>query len=273
MADQLSANPFFWWNQPVAKAADQQWGGLTYSSGKAQGPGELEQLAQQDWQRLIDANRVNQTNAFGGNTSWTQGPDGKWTQQQSFGKGPMGQAVTGLQNQLFGLGTPMDWSQFGPVGTGDQARQQAIDAAYGQATSRLDPQWDKREDRMRTQLMNQGLDAGSEAYKSSMFDLGQQRNDAYSSAMNNAIGQGTAAGDAAFRNNLLSHNQQVTDALRQRGQPIEELGQFQQFLGQPNYFNLGGPNMMGARMAQNQAGGDFWQGLGNLGLGALKLFL
>jgi hypothetical protein len=87
-------------------------------------------------------------------------------------------ASDGISDQMAQLGQPMDWSQFEDVGSGDAARQQAIDAAYGQATSRLDPQWEKREAAARTQLMNQGLDPSSEAFKSQMADMSQQRNDA-----------------------------------------------------------------------------------------------
>jgi hypothetical protein len=91
-----------------------------------------------------------------------------------------------------------------PMADGQQARDQAIGAAYGQATSRLDPQWDKRQEALRTQLLNQGLDPSSEAGRESMHESDLSRNDAYTSAMNSAIGQGQAAGDSVFRNNLAS---------------------------------------------------------------------
>lgn len=208
-----------------------------WSGGGSQGLGE------KDWWQQMQANRPGQTNAFGSTVQWEQTPDGKWVQKQGFG-GPMGQVAGMLQNRLFDLG--------GPVQTGDQARQQAIDAAYGQATSRLDPQWDKREDRMRTQLMNQGLDAGSEAYKSAFFDLGTQRNDAYNQAMYSAIGQGTAAGDSAFRNNMMA-----------REAPLQELGQFRQFLNQPGFSQAGSPNLLGQQQYQDSRNADLWRGIGD----------
>ena len=90
----------------------------------------------------------------------------------------------------------------GALPTGQEARDQAITAAYGQATSRLDPQWDQRQGALTAQLANQGLSTGSipggKAAADAMAAFGRDRNDAYSSAMNGAIGQGTAAGSALF---------------------------------------------------------------------------
>jgi hypothetical protein len=192
------------------------------------------QLAQQ-----TQANRPNQTNAFGSSIGWTQGPDGQWTQSQQFG-GPFAAASQGLQGQAAGnMANPFDFGQFGAVGTGDQARDQAIQGAYTQAASRLDPQWKQREEQQRTQLLNQGLTEDSEAYQNAMGNLGRERNDAYSSAMNGAIAQGTAAGHTAFGDNMQSRQQAIVEALRQRGMPMEELQQLQGFLAQPG-FNAAG---------------------------------
>jgi hypothetical protein len=87
----------------------------------------------------------------------------------------------------------------------------------------------------RTQLLNQGLDPSSEAYKAQMQDMNFSRNDAYGSAMNSAIGQGTAAGDSVFRNNLMSQQNEISNALRQRGQPMSEMQQMMGLMGQPGY--------------------------------------
>lgn len=200
-------------------------------------------------------NRLNTSSPF---ASQTFGEDGSVSSQFAGGEfGGLGQAAAGLQQQVAGLAKPMDWSQFGTVGTGDQARQQAIDASYGQATSRLDPQWNQRQDSERTRLMNQGLDPSSEAFRGEMDAFGRQRNDAYSSAMNGAIGQGTAAGDSAFRNNLLSQQSAIANALRQRGMPMQEMQQLMGFLGQQPQYNADSSTLAGAMgsagIAQNVA--------------------
>ena len=59
---------------------------------------------------------------------------------------------------------------------------QIADKAYSTLTSRLDPQWQQREQQQKTELANQGLAPGGEAYTNAMRDFGQARNDAYQQA-------------------------------------------------------------------------------------------
>jgi hypothetical protein len=174
-------------------------------------------------------NRLDTANPF---ASQTFNEDGSTSTQLT---GGLGQAAQGLMGQAGQIGQPMDWSRFGQLGTGDSARDQAVNAAYGQSTSRLDPMWNQREEQTRTRLLQQGLDPNSEAARNQMTQFGQQRNDAYQGALNSAIGQGTAAGDSVFRNNMMSRQQGISEALQQRGMPLNELRQLQGFLGQPGY--------------------------------------
>ncbi len=167
--------------------------------------------------------------------SWAKDAQGNWTQNNSL-QGGGAQAAAGLTNQLGLLGQPMDWNQFGKVGSGDDARNQAITSAWDQSRSRLDPMWDQREEKNRTRLLNQGLSADSGASRNFMSDFGRDRNDAYSSAMSGAIAQGTSAGDSAFRNNMMSQQNAISNALRQRQQPMDEMRSLQGFLN-PTGFN------------------------------------
>lgn len=212
------------------------------------------------------ANRPNQSNPFG-SSQWTQSPTGQWSQNSSFA-GPMGDAAGSLQQQYADMLRQ-------PMQDGSAARDQAINAAYGQATSRLDPQWDKRQSAQQTQLLNQGLDPTSEASHNAMTDFGQQRNDAYSSAMNSAIGMGNQAGNDVFRNNLAA-----------RMSPLQQMGAMQGLLGQQG-FNAAGradpAQLLAAAMgtgnynmqkwnAEKQANADaFGGGMQALG-GGLSLF-
>lgn len=190
------------------------------------------------------ANRPNQTNAFGSTNQWTIGPDGRPQLTQGFG-GELGDASTALQGQAgANMADPFDFSSLGTLGTGDEARQQATDAAYSQATSRLDPRFAKEEDALRTRLINQGLDPDSEAAKGALGDFGLQKNDAYGSAMNSAIMQGQAAGDSVFRNNLAARGQAISEMLKERGMPLEELLQMRGLLDQPGF--QAGPNYLAA---------------------------
>ena len=121
----------------------------------------------------------------------------------------------------------------------DQARQQAIDAVYGQATSRLDPQFQQREEALRVQLSNQGLAPGSVAWEREMSQLGRDRSDAYNQATYGSIGAGEQAAQNLFG--------------RQLGQ-----GQFaNQAAGQMYQQNMGQ-----AAFNNQTAGQDFGQNLG-----------
>lgn len=163
------------------------------------------------------ANRPNQSSPFG-SSQWSLGPDGQWTQTTALSPELQARAG-GLMGEI---------ANAGPIGTGDEARQQAIDSAYGQAISRLDPQWAQREESTRARLAAQGLDPGSEAFGAEMGNFSRGRNDAYSSAMANAIGQGTTAGSVAFQNNLAAANN-----------PFQQLGMLQGLGAQPGFTSAG----------------------------------
>lgn len=158
------------------------------------------------------------------------------TEQNTDFSGPLKGANDALMGQAAGnLSTPMDWAQFGQLGNGDEARQQAIDAAYGQATKRLDPMFAQRESAQSTQLSNQGLDPNSAAARAARAEMAANKNDAYGSAMNSAIMQGQATGDSVFRNNMQSRQQMIAEALGQRGQPLSEMQQMRGFLQMPGF--------------------------------------
>ena len=152
------------------------------------------QSSQQVTDAQTRANRAAQQNVFGFGSQWTQGPNGQWTQTGS-ASGGLADAIRNLSSQA---------GRQGALGTGEQAREQAIGAIYDQAVSRLSPQWQQRESQTMTRLANQGLDPGTEAYENAMGSLSRERNDAYTSAMNSAIQGGTAAQQATFQQNLAS---------------------------------------------------------------------
>lgn len=183
-----------------------------------------------------------------GQQQWTQNPDGSWTMNQGF-SGPMGGLGGALGQQAWdSMSGGLDLSSLGGMPDPSKARQEAIDASYGEATKRLDPMWEKREEAARTRLANQGLDPNSEAAKNMMTDVGNARNDAYTSAMNSAVMQGNAAGESFFRQGMMGRQQQLAELLRQRGQPLAEMMAMQGLLNMPN--TPGGPDYLGATAAQ-----------------------
>ncbi len=223
--------------------------------------------------------------------SWDKDAAGNWTQNNGFantggtdmfglptqGTGPgLGTAVEGLQRQASAFGGPVDWGQFGVAGDGSGAQDETTAAAFGQAASRLTPAWDRREESQRTQLLNQGLDQTSEAYGSSMGDLNNARTDDFNSAMFSAIGQGQSAGDSAFQNNTMARQQAIADFLRQRSQPVDELGRIQSLMGTPQFSQdsstlagaTGQANIAGQVTAQEQAELDAQQAAMSGGLSA-----
>ena len=117
------------------------------------------------------------------------------------------------------------------------------DALYGRLTSRLDPQWQQREDQMRTRLYNQGLREGDTAFTDAMATFGRDRNDAYQGANYQAIlgGDQSAAQQVALINALRSGN-----GVSMPGQPgFSQAGQAQG----TDY--LGAANASAAYAAQN----------------------
>lgn len=176
------------------------------------------------------SSKPTQVNPFA-QSQWSRDRWGNWTQNVGL-QGGAGQAATNLENQI---------GSQGALGTGDQARQQAIDAIYGQAQSRLDPQWAQTREQNQAQLANQGLDPGSEAYQTQMGNVSRAQNDAYSTAMNNAIQGGTAAQQATFGENLAAQNA-----------PYQQLGALSG-LTQGSNFAQGQPtNYLGAATAGYQ---------------------
>lgn len=201
------------------------------------------------------ANRPDQSTPFASST-WDVGPNGEYSQQVRL-NGPLADASMAAQQQFAdAIGKGLDLSSLQELGSGDAARQQAIDAAYSQATSRLDPRFSQARDRERTRLLNQGLAEGSEAFNKSLGELGNQENDAYNQALYSAIGQGTGAGQAIFNQNLAARQQGLAELLQQRNAPIQALQQLQGLTAQPGFQGAGvaqTPDLLGATGQQDQA--------------------
>lgn len=206
-----------------------------YSAAAGQQSAESRQNVAEQTQQ----NRPNINTPFATQT-WTTGPDG--TPQMNTGlAGGLGTGAEALQQQ-FGAANanPLDASLFGAVPGGDAARDQAITSAWDQSTSRLNPMWDQKENAQKAQLAAQGLDPNGEAARNATGAMGRDRNDAYTSALNSAIGQGTQAGQAVFGQNMASHQQALSDALAQRNAPLQSLGQLQGLATGMPQFNQAG---------------------------------
>lgn len=128
--------------------------------------------------------------------------------------------------------------------------QQVQDKAYGAMTSRLDPQWDQRQTQTETQLTNQGLRPGDEAWTNAMKDFNYGRNDAYQQANLGAIQ--TAPQTYQLASSMYQQPLNQLNAIRTGAQ-----------IQNPQFQQSQGTNYLGAA----QAGGQYNQGLYNAQVG------
>ncbi len=159
-----------------------------------------------------------------------------WSGFQDFGQSPEQRYVT-PENIQRGL----DYSGLDPLNSPDRYRQESIDAAYGQATSRLDPAFEQQKGDLEARLMAQGLRPGDEAYDREMDNFSRRKVDAYNQAQFSAIGQGAA--DASRMYGM--------EAAR-RGQLAGEIGQQGAFANQAAAMSFG----QGAAAAGQNYGQD-----------------
>ncbi len=205
----------------------------------------------------------------------------------------LGAARSGLGETLFGraqseLGAAPDWSGLPGAPDAQTARQQAIDATYGQAASRLDPQWSQREEATRTQLLNEGLRPGMQGYDQRMQELGRQRTDAYDTAMRSAIMAGEPVAQGEFSRGLQGRQQGIAELLQRRGSTLNEINALLggQQVGMPQMpgFSQAGlpatPNYLGAMgqgydasLNRYNAQQAQWQSLMNGGTNLASLFM
>ncbi len=220
------------------------------AAAEATAAGNLEALQMQ-----TETNRPTQITPFG-STVWSQDPDNPnaWTQTTELApdsqralasqlrlmgdRSQLGESLMGRAEQEFG--TPMDWGALpdyaqtpqgqamapGMVTPGSipdvninpgDIRNRAEDALYSRATSRLDPQWEQREQNMHAQLVARGHRPGDPAYRQAMENMGRERTDAYDRAMTSAIAGGGAEASRQFG------MERDTYGLR-RGKAMDEFG-------------------------------------------------
>jgi hypothetical protein len=103
------------------------------------------------------------------------------------------------------------------------ARQQTIDAINSQYASRLDPQFADAQTALETQLANQGIGVGSDAYTKAMESQNRSRNDAYQSAMNAAITGGGAEQSRLFGLQGNARERAIQEYERTRNAPLNEV--------------------------------------------------
>jgi hypothetical protein len=94
-------------------------------------------------------------------------------------------------------------------------------------SARLDPQFTRDEDALRTRLVNQGIQPGSQAWNAEMTQFQQGKNDAYNQLY------------------LSGNNQAFTQSLAERNQPINEITALMSGsqVSNPNFVNTNEPTI------------------------------
>ena len=215
-------------------------------------------LGSQTW----DQSGVYSVPSIGGNPGfdipmWTQNiqlsPDQQslFDKQNQLSQGILGLGNTSLDQTRASLGQPMDM----------QSVDDIYNRAYETNTARLGPEWQQRQEQMQTQLAQQGLVPGGEAYDNAMRNFNEGRNDAYSTARRDAISQMPQT----YQLEAASRMQPLTEfnAIRTGAQP--QMPQFQA----SQYAGMQGPQLLNAANMQGQWGQQNYQNQ----LGASNAFM
>lgn len=174
-------------------------------------------------------------------------------------------AETGVGYVQNALNKPLDFSQNQQLYTPGQLQQQASDAAYQNAAQYLDPQFKQSNAQLANRLANQGITQGSEAYNNAMLNAGNQQQQAYESARNQAYIQGLSGGQQQYQQAMGTRQQQIAEQQTLQQNPLNMLnavrtGQQMQVANMPNVGQsspaalqaVAGPDMLGAATALGQ---------------------
>lgn len=197
-----------WANRPDQNTP---WGSTSWESERVYDPTTQQYLNQWTQNTTLDPNSQRALDAQLG---------------LSAGRSELGASLLPRAQDEFG--TAMDWNQFDKMGgrvgaeniaggydlagpeldSSQKYSQQANDAIYNQWASRALPQQEEQRNQMQTQLYNQGLRPGDQAYDREMEKMSQNQGDAMQQAQYQAtIGSGAEAQrmlgmDAATRGQL-----------------------------------------------------------------------
>jgi hypothetical protein len=142
-------------------------------------------------------------------------------------------STTAERAKEYELQKALDMSGLSPLAQADpETRKRVEDALYEQMKSRLDPQWQQREQQTLDRLYAMGAREGDPLFGNQFGDLGRERNDAYNQAMWQSITGGGEEMQRLFDMQMGNRQQTWQEALGQ-GQFTNEalMNQYQQGLG------------------------------------------
>lgn len=195
-------------------------------------------------QAATAANRVNQSTPFGNLTYTQTGTDAAgnpiWSANQTFSPEVAG-AMSQLSSQIgqnIGQGFNPELPSYGI--NPNEAYTDAI-------MRRLEPVQQRQQKSLETQLANQGIMRGSEAYQNAMSDFNQKQADQLTSAVVGGMQTGLQANQQAYNQALANYNL-----------PLTQLGAYRQATA-PTYINpytqaaVSGPDILGAYTSSEAA--------------------
>ena len=166
----------------------------------------------------------------------------------SMGRAGVGEQLNRLRNLY---SQDFNYNSAPAMPTADEAtRQRVEDALYSRATARLDPRFAQEQDKLISSLAAQGITQGSEAYNRELQNFNNAKNDAYSSAINDAIAGSVEAMQRLFDMGLQARQQGVSEANTLRMLPTQEAVAL---AGIANALDTASRNWYGAEMAQETA--------------------
>ncbi|HET6922756.1 MAG TPA: hypothetical protein VFI16_06380 [Anaeromyxobacteraceae bacterium] len=135
---------------------------------------------------------------------------------------------SGLAEEMLGrvrgeLGAAPDFSALPQVGDVAGARGRAEEALYGRATSRLDPEWSRRQEQLDVQLRNQGVMPGSPMYQQQMQEFERARGEAYTGARRESVIGGGAEAEREQGMGLRGRQAALAELLQRRGWSLNEI--------------------------------------------------
>lgn len=159
------------------------------------------------------SNRVTQGIQTGlGNTGQAQGLSDSVTGGIQRSMGDTGQAQS-LNSAAPTVQQQLDYSGLSAVPTDYAAASKAAyDASYGQATSRLDPQWQQSQSDFDAKMAAMGISNNSDAYRRELQNLSNARTDAYNQAQFSAQSAGQQAQQQAYAQAMAVRQQQQNEA-------------------------------------------------------------
>jgi hypothetical protein len=245
-------------------------GGSAPATPDYAGAAAVQAQGDQDAARVAaKANRVSQYTPYG-NLVYTSGVNGDQDQwradvslapeqkqlldsqnRMSLGLANVGE--TGVGYVADKLNNPFDWQSIDSNTPAAKAGMDGWNQAYNSILDRSQPQWDRKQSSLETQLTNQGIGRGTEAWKNAMSDYDQAHNDFL-------LGAQQSAGSEQSRMYGLDQNarqQAIQEQSFARNEPLNMLNAVRSgsqvtnptFTSSPQQATTAGPNLLGAMQA------------------------